>query len=66
MCVIGEETYKLLFDKGENAIGEDVRINGVFFNIVGIYKPKPEYHIDGENSVYIPFFHISKSIWIRR
>ncbi|MFX0555446.1 ABC transporter permease [Maribacter sp. CXY002] len=61
VCVIGEETYKLLFDKGENAIGEDVRINGVFFNIVGIYRPNDNIRIDGENSVYIPFSTFQKA-----
>jgi putative ABC transport system permease protein len=61
VCVIGEETYKILFDKGENAIGEDVRINGVFFNIVGIYRPNDNIRIDGENSVYIPFSTFQKA-----
>ncbi|MEH6513645.1 ABC transporter permease [Maribacter arcticus] len=61
VCVIGEETYKLIFEKGENAIGEDVRINGVFFNIVGIYKPNQNIRIDGENSVYIPFSTFQKA-----
>ncbi|NJB70933.1 putative ABC transport system permease protein [Saonia flava] len=61
VCVIGEETYKLLFDKEENAIGKDVRINGVFFNIVGIYKPNQNINIDGENSVYIPFSTFQKA-----
>ena len=61
VCVIGEETYKLLFKKGENAIGEDVRINGVFFNIVGVYKPNQNINIDGENSVYIPFSTFQKA-----
>ncbi|WP_339838750.1 ABC transporter permease [uncultured Maribacter sp.] len=61
VCVIGEETYKLLFEKGEKAVGEDVRINGVFFNIVGIYKPNQNINIDGENSVYIPFSTFQKA-----
>lgn len=61
VCVIGEETYELLFEKGEEAIGQDVRINGVFFNIVGIYKPNQNINIDGENSVYIPFSTFQKA-----
>ncbi len=61
VCVIGEETYKLLFEKGENAIGEDVRINGVFFSIVGIYKPNDNINIDGENAVFIPFTTFQKA-----
>ncbi|NVN17860.1 FtsX-like permease family protein [Muricauda sp. HICW] len=55
VCVIGEETYKLLFEKGEKAIGEEIRINGVYFTVVGIYKPNNNINIDGENAVFIPF-----------
>ncbi|WP_228237037.1 ABC transporter permease [Allomuricauda sp. M10] len=61
VCVIGEETYKLLFDKGENAIGEDIRINGVYFSVVGIYKPNNNINIDGENAVFIPFATFQKA-----
>lgn len=61
VCVIGEETYKLLFDKNEEAIGQDIRINGVFFRIVGIYKPNNNINIDGENAVFIPFSTFQKA-----
>ncbi|MBU2995194.1 ABC transporter permease [Cellulophaga baltica] len=61
ICVIGEETFKLLFDKNENAIGENVRINGVFFTVVGIYKPSKNINIDGENAVFIPFSTFQKA-----
>ncbi len=61
VCVIGEETFKLLFDKGEDAIGQDIRINGVFFRVVGIYKPNNNINIDGENAVFIPFTTFQKA-----
>lgn len=61
VCVIGEETYKLLFDKGDNAMGEEIRINGVFFRVVGIYKPNENMNIDGENAVFIPFSTFQKA-----
>jgi len=61
VCVIGEETYKLLFDKGEKAIGQDIRINGVYFSVVGIYKPNNNINIDGENAVFIPFSTFQKA-----
>lgn len=40
VCVIGERVYKDLFEKGEEAIGEYIRISGVNFQVVGIYKSK--------------------------
>ena len=61
VCVIGEETYKLLFDKEENAIGEEIRINGIFFRVVGIYRPNQNMNIDGENAVFIPFTTFQKA-----
>ncbi len=61
ICVIGEETFKLLFDKNENAVGQNVRINGVFFTVVGIYKPSKNINIDGENAVFIPFTTFQKA-----
>ncbi|WP_245668071.1 ABC transporter permease [Flagellimonas zhangzhouensis] len=61
VCVIGEETYKLLFEKGEEAIGESIRINGVYFTVVGIYKPNNNINIDGENAVFIPFSTFQKA-----
>ncbi|MDF0707478.1 ABC transporter permease [Flagellimonas okinawensis] len=61
VCVIGEETYKLLFEKGEKAMGEEIRINGVYFTVVGIYKPNNNINIDGENAVFIPFSTFQKA-----
>lgn len=61
VCVIGEETYKLLFEKGEKAIGEEIRINGVYFTVVGMYKPNNNINIDGENAVFIPFSTFQKA-----
>lgn len=40
VCVIGERVYKDLFEKGEEAIGEYIKISGVNFQVVGIYKSK--------------------------
>lgn len=55
VCVIGVDAYKLLFDKGENAIGESVRINGVYFTVVGIFKRNDNINFEGENTIFVPF-----------
>ncbi|MGZ4043023.1 MAG: ABC transporter permease [Bacteroidia bacterium] len=39
VCVIGKRIKELLFKKEENAIGEYLRINGVYFRIVGLTTP---------------------------
>jgi putative ABC transport system permease protein len=55
VCIIGQETYELLFDKGERALGKDVRINGIYFTVVGVFKKNERIDFDGENAVFIPF-----------
>ncbi|MES2513693.1 MAG: ABC transporter permease [Bacteroidota bacterium] len=36
VCVIGPRVAELLFKKNENVIGEYIRINGVYFRVVGL------------------------------
>lgn len=38
-CVIGPRVAELLFKPGENVIGEYIRINGVYFRVVGLTAP---------------------------
>ena len=52
VVVISEEIYKQLFQKNENAIGENLLINKINFVVVGIFKSG---EFDNENSVHIPF-----------
>ncbi|PBQ33611.1 multidrug ABC transporter ATP-binding protein [Sphingobacteriaceae bacterium] len=42
ICVIGPRVAEMLFKKGEEVIGEYVRINGVYFKIVGLTKVASE------------------------
>ena len=39
VCVIGNRVYEVLFKKDENPIGQQVRINGVYFMVVGLSVP---------------------------
>lgn len=61
VCVIGSDTYKLLFDKGEKAIGESIKINGIYFSVIGIYKKNDNINFDGENAVFLPFTTFQKA-----
>lgn len=53
VCVIEEEIYKQLFDKGEIPIGKYVIINNINYKVVGVYQ-SGNINIDGE-AAYIPF-----------
>lgn len=54
VCVIGEDIYKQFYDKGEEAIGDFVKINGIFFKVIGVYKPKQN-SFEGDDSIFLPF-----------
>ncbi len=55
VCVLGSEAKTKLFS-GEWAVGETIRLNGVFFRVVGVLKPKMQESNDDINrTVYVPF-----------
>lgn len=55
VCVIGVDTYKLLFNKGEKAIGKTIQINGIYFSVIGVFKKNDNINFEGENAVFVPF-----------
>lgn len=57
VCVIGKEVYETLFKKGEDPIGQYIRVNGIYFQVVGVVSPKSEVSIGGdvETTVFLPF-----------
>ncbi|MBG6132947.1 putative ABC transport system permease protein [Aquimarina sp. EL_43] len=54
VCVIGEDIYKQFYDKDEEAIGDFVRINGIYFKVIGVYKPTQS-GFEGDDSIFLPF-----------
>lgn len=38
VCVIGERVYNTLFKPGEDPVGEYIKINNVYFQVIGNYK----------------------------
>ena len=59
VAVIGKEAKDKLFS-GRNAIGERIRVNGVSFEVIGVYTPKME---EGDNNInkliFVPFTTMS-------
>ena len=55
VAVIGSEAKDKLFS-GAPAVGEDIRIDGVEFQVVGIVKPRMQEGDDDDNrTIYIPY-----------
>lgn len=71
VCVIGKEVYETLFQPGESAIGHYIRVNGIYFQVIGVVRPKSGASIGGdpETSIYLPFsttqraFNQGQDIW---
>lgn len=57
VCIIGKEVYETLFQSEESAIGQYIRVNGIYFQVIGVIRPKSRASIGGdvESSVFIPF-----------
>jgi putative ABC transport system permease protein len=55
IAVIGDEAKRRLFS-GESAVGQNIRINGMTFQVVGVYQRKVQSGDNNDNSmVVIPF-----------
>jgi putative ABC transport system permease protein len=55
VAIIGDEAKRRLFS-GEQALGQSIRINGVSFQVIGIYKHKVQGGDNNDNTmVVIPF-----------
>ncbi len=58
VCIIGERVVEVMFDKDEDPIGEYLKINGVYFQVVGVVHPETRVNFNGNRkteSILIPF-----------
>jgi putative ABC transport system permease protein len=57
VAVIGERVRQVLFGRGEPALGEHIRINGVYFRVIGVFKPRRSQGMeeDADQTIFVPF-----------
>ena len=55
VCVIGERTQKELFAKDEDPVGKFVRIDNIYFQVIGVHKYVPGGGFESDGDVFIPF-----------
>ena len=57
VCVIGERVYEVLFPKDENPLGKNIKVNGIYFQVVGVARHTSGINIGGnaEESIILPF-----------
>lgn len=55
VCVIGERTQKELFEKGEDPVGKFVRIDNIYFQVIGVHKYIEGGGFESDGDIFIPF-----------
>jgi len=57
VCVIGERVYKVLFPNDENPLGKSIKVNGIYFQVIGVARHTSSINIGGnaEESIVLPF-----------
>ena len=57
VCIIGERVEEVLFENGEDPIGKYIKVNGVWFQVVGVFTPDTQISFGGDKkeSIFMPF-----------
>ncbi|MFZ9031067.1 MAG: ABC transporter permease [Robiginitalea sp.] len=55
VCVIGERVQQELFEKEEEPVGKYIRIDGIYFQVVGVHKFTRTTPFNTDGDIYIPF-----------
>lgn len=64
VCNIGERVQEVMFAKGEDPIGQYLKISGVYFQVVGVIHAETRINIGGgkkEETIVIPFSTMRKA-----
>lgn len=57
VCVIGTRVSEVMFSKGEEPIGQYIRVNGIYFQVIGVYRPLSgiNFGSDPKETVLLPY-----------
>jgi putative ABC transport system permease protein len=64
VAVIGNRVQEVLFKNGENPIGQYIRIQGVWFQVIGVFKPKSQninFGGDKQQTIFMPFTTVQRA-----
>ncbi len=63
VCIIGKRVYESLFNSGEDPCGKYVRVNGIYYRIIGMCSSEGNVNIQGQSSesIIIPFTTMQKT-----
>ena len=68
VCILGDRIYENLFDKEEDPIGKYVKVDGIYYQVIGVAKSNGNINIQGDNaeSIIIPFTTMQRAYNIGR
>lgn len=63
VALLGRTIAETLFDKGQDPVGQYIRVNGIYFQVIGVIRPNSQAQIGGDakTSVYLPFTTMQKA-----
>ena len=64
VAVIGSRVKEVLFGQDEDAVGQSIRIQGIYFTVIGVFKPlNTQINFGGEKeqTIYIPLSTLQKT-----
>lgn len=64
VAVIGNRVYESLYEAGEEPLGSYIRIQGVYFQVIGVFEPQNSnigFGGDKAESVFIPFTTLQRT-----
>ena len=63
VCVIGDRVAEVLFTNGTTPLGALIKVNGIYFRVIGVIKEKSSINIGGPlaESVVLPFSTMQKT-----
>jgi putative ABC transport system permease protein len=64
VCNIGERVVEVMFDKGEEPVGQYLKISGVYYQVVGVIHAETDINIGGgkkEETIIVPFSTMQKA-----
>ncbi|MDR3285925.1 MAG: ABC transporter permease [Prevotellaceae bacterium] len=62
VCMIGSRVYEVLFNRGEDPIGKDIRVDGVYYKVIGVGEGGDNMSFNGDKRemIIIPFTTMQK------
>ncbi|TRZ45770.1 ABC transporter permease [Robertkochia solimangrovi] len=55
VAVIGERVQKELFDIDEDPVGKYIRLNDIYFQVIGVYEYDNQGGFEDDSTIFIPF-----------